>query len=489
MANSQVAYYNSTGTSIFSKTLYTLINDVSLTNDLCDPKVIWDNAARHFIFYCQVCDQVSAHSKIILGFSKTSNPYDGWNFYKFSGDPTSQGWWWDYPKMAVSSDEVFVTGNLFAGNNFKQSVILQVQKAPCYAGTTPLSHLWSPSLTGGSGLGNAFTILPLGYGQSGSYGPGIYAVSFTGNDIFGGHMGVYDITNNIASGAAMLNTYDVVIANYGPPSNAPQAGPLPLNTGDNRPQDGFFLKRTLHVVHNIDVGGGFSGFRYYRLNVSTLALTTQVDYNNSPTTDACYPAIASAVNDSVDNSVVMAFEETSSSMFPRTSVVACDQSGTFSAPVVIQAGTGYIDYGSTGSERWGDYTGMCKRFGDPQAAVWMAGMYGSATHKWLQWIAKISPKNVGVAPVAQPQEEAKVFPNPVVDRYELVFNVPERQRVIINLTDMAGNTVAELCNTIIEAGQNRFSFNKGNLANGIYSLNIIGEKTNIKNEQIVIAGK
>ena len=47
----------------------------------------------------------------------------------------------------------------------------------------------------------------------------------------------------------------------------------------------------------------------------------------------------------------------------------------------------------------------------------------------------------------------------------------------------------QLYDGIIEVGENNFSFEKGNLANGIYSLNIIGANTNIKNEKIVISGK
>jgi hypothetical protein len=173
--NAQVGYYNTAGLSFFSRSIYTLINDPSVSNNLCDPKIIWDNTARRFIFYTQVCDAISANSKIILGFSKTSNPKDGWYFYKFSGNPLSNGMWWDYPKLAVSAFDVFVTGNLFseATTSFSESVILQVQKSTAYSGTAPASQIWS-------GLSGVFSILPIGYGQSGSFGPGIYAVSTGG---------------------------------------------------------------------------------------------------------------------------------------------------------------------------------------------------------------------------------------------------------------------------------------------------------------------
>ena len=54
---------------------------------------------------------------------------------------------------------------------------------------------------------------------------------------------------------------------------------------------------------------------------------------------------------------------------------------------------------------------------------------------------------------------------------------------------MQGRTVVQLYQGMVEPGENNFSFDKGSLANGVYSLNIIGSNTNIKNEKIVITGK
>ncbi len=483
--NSQVGYYTATGTNYYTRQIYNLIGDGTLTNAMCDPKVIWDNTSRRFIFYSQVCDMISSHSKIILGFSKTSNPSNGWYFYKFTGDPLSAGDWWDYPKMAVSTDEVFVTGNLFneaSGNTFDQSVIMQIQKNPCYAGTTPLTHVYS-------GIANAFTICPAGYGQVGSYGPGILAVSSLTYSGGATNYQFYNITNKIGgTPAPVLNTYSVPITSYSPAGNAPQPGTgITLNTGDCRVLDAFYLKHTIHFVHNMDVGSGYCGFRYCRMDTKTLA-TGIKNIGNAGTSDYCYPAIASAVNDSVDNSVVIAFHETSPTIYPRACVLAVDQTGALSAPVVVKAGIANINTGAGPDERWGDYTGLCKRFGDPAASLWMAGMYSGAGHYWNQWIAKIGPKNVDVPTVASEQVTSQVYPNPIVDRYTVKFDVPERQNVTINITDMEGRTVVELYNGIVESGENTFSFNKGNLAKGIYSLNIIGTRNNIRNEKIVITG-
>ena len=494
--NSAIGYFTTAGTQVYSKTLFGLIGP-SVTNNLCDPKVLFDNVAKRFILYAQVCDQLPANSKVILGFSKSSNPMDGWNFYKFSGNPLNNNCWWDYPKMGISNDEVFVSGNLFSPTgSFNQSVILQVQKSPCYAGGTPASRIWSAISSGGGPA--PFTFLPLSYGQTGSYGPGIYLVSTWGAVTGFTNYKLYDITNNIASGTAVINVYNVSsgVPAYSAAGDASQLGTTTqkLNTGDNRAQDGFYLNGMIHFVHNKDVGSGFCGLSYNRLTVSSLTNVNATYSNVSGAIDRCYPGIVSASNDSNDKSVIVAYNESGSSIYPRTCVVGCDvaMNWSSSAGVRVKDGVSYVQYpGGTGTvDRWGDYTGICKKYGDTAGTAWMAGMYGNANHTWSQWIAKLKPyPAVGIPAVELPQSAARVYPNPILDNYHVSFTLTERQNIVINITDMQGRIVVELYRDIAEKGDNLFSFNKANLSPGIYSLNITGAVNNIKNEQIIIAGK
>lgn len=501
--NAQIGYFTSSGTQTYSRSIYTLIGDATLTNNLCDPKVIFDPTAKRFIFYCQVCDQVSSHDKIVLGFSKSSNPADGWYFYKFTGNPLGDGSWWDYPKLGISNDEVFVTGNLFANmsSTYNQSVVMQIQKTPCYSGGTPLTKVWSAATIPSGGLGAIipFTFLPLSYGQLGSYGPGIYLVTTEGATAGQNTYRLYDITNNIASGAASMLSYNITVSpTYSTPGDAAQKGTsFTLNTGDSRAQDGFYLHGNVYFVFNTDVGG-YSAVSYNRLKLSSLTNTSATFSNASGGIDRAYPAIVSASNDSLDKSVLVVYEESGSGIYPRMCAVGCDSNMTWSSSsgVVVHSGTAYDLYdGSTTSQRWGDYTGLAKKYGDTTA--WMAGMYANSSNAWAQWIAQLYPHtvhishttNAGVGPVNQQDETIKVYPNPIVDNYHVKFTVPERQNITINITDMEGRTVVQLYHSIVEQGESVFSFNKANLAPGIYSLNIIGEKNNIINERIVITGK
>ena len=485
--NSKVTYYSSTGTATYTAGLWALINDPTLTNDMCDPKVIYDNAADRFIFFAQVCDAISAHSKIVVGFSKTNDPAAGWYIYELTGNPLNDGSWFDYPKMAVSGDEVFVTGNLFfEGAGFNQSVIYQIDKTACYAGGTMSSQYWA-------GIAGSFTILPVSLGESGSYGPGIYCVNTTGSSFGSGNIQLHVINNNIASGTATLSTYNVSTSSYSIAGNASQKGStVPLNTGDSRALDGFFLNGVIHFVFNSDAGGGWCGINYNRLTVATATNVSSV-YGTSGTSDVCYPAISSISTTATDASVMIAFNECSPSLYPRTCAIMCDNSMTWSSPTVVKSGASYVHYpwSTAATDRWGDYTGMCKKYNASTGTAWMAGMYGSTSHTWYQWIAELkvgTGPGVGIVTATNTDESIKVFPNPVYDNYSIAFTLKEREDITVSIVDINGRAVKELYATTAEAGEQIFSFNKSNLSPCIYFIHISSKSTILKNEKIIISG-
>ena len=489
--NHKIGYYTTAGTSTYSNDMYALINDASLTNSICDPKVIYDNQADRFIFYAQVCDAISANSYVIIGFSKTNDPAAGWHIYKFTGNPLGDGSWFDYPKIGISNDELFVTGNLFyeSSGNYNESVVYQINKAQGYAGSTPITWQYWSGITG-----LAFTMLPVSYGQTGSYGPGIFLVSTGGTTSGSTHLTLYEITNNIASGTAVMNAYNVATPSYSTAGDAAQSGTTrKLNTGDCRALDGFYLNGVIHFVHNTDAGSGYCGISYNRITTTSATNVASV-FSNVGTTDLCYPAIASASTSATDGSVIIAYNESGSGIFPRTCAVACDNSIAWSSPLVVKAGLTYVKYSwATGStDRWGDYTGLCKKFNASPSALWMAGMYGSSTssHIWAQWIAQLSGGVISGIPEQTTDDiNMKVYPNPVIENYVVTFTMKERQTVHISLVDMQGKIVADLFTGVAEAGENMFTFNKASLAQGIYTLHIAGNSSILKNEKIIIAGK
>lgn len=484
--NSKVGYYDVNGSLLYSQSMYNLINNLSLVNNICDPKVIYDNVADRFITYAQTCDATSVNSAVILGFSKTNNPQDGWYFYAFTGNPLSDGSWFDYPKLGISNDELFVTGNLFNefSGQFNQAVIYQVPKAPCYAGANVNWNYWYNI------NGNPFTILPLSWGQQGSYGPGLNLVSTAGATNGSTNINLYQVTNNIASGTAQLNLYNVNTTNYSTAGDAQQQGSASmLDAGDCRSLDGFYLNGIIHFVFHSDIGSGWNGINYNRLTVSN-ATNVSSTFGLAGSYDYCYPAVASIGANTSDKSVIIAFERSSAAIYPETRVVACDDAGNWSNSTLVKAGQSYIHHtwNSNPSERWGDYTGICRKYNDNPSSVWMAGMYGNNSHYWSQWIAKIG-FTTGIDNIQKDEYKAKVYPNPVVDNYRVEFELDANMHININITDIQGKVVKDLFDGNATSGKNLFTFNKANLSAGTYFLNIFNKTSMIKHEQMVISNR
>ncbi len=487
--NSKVGYFNTAGTMSFSKDIYALIGDATLVNNMCDPKVVYDNVNDRFIFYTQICDLVPANSKVILGFSKTNDPAAGWYFYKLSGNPLSDNSIFDYPKMGMSKDEVFVTGNLFkvtgSSTSFNQAIIYQVAKAPCYTGGTI-------SVKKYTGISGAFTILPATYGLSGSYGPGIFCVSSDGATGGSYDYKLYRISNTIASGSSALTVTTVPTTFYSTAGDANQQGTShTLNTGDSRALDGFYLHGYVSFVHNVDVGSGYCGIQLVRVKVAD-ATSTTFALGAIGTADKCYAVIAPLTNDSLDKSVIMGYNESGTAFYPRTMAVSVSNSGVYSASTTVKAGVSYVNYGFGGtSDRWGDYNGICKRYNSNPSASWMAGMYGNSSKQWNQWVAKIrGVSNTGVPEVEQEEViSSSVYPNPVYDNFSVKFDIKERKDLVVDIIDMQGKVVAQLYKGIADKGENVFSFNKANLSAGVYFLRIFGNSSILKSEKIIIENK
>jgi hypothetical protein len=98
--------------------------------------------------------------------------------------------------------------------------------------------------------------------------------------------------------------------------------------------------------------------------------------------------------------------------------------------------------------------------------------------------------NFSTQPTALPNTQmaqAKIYPNPVVQKFSVEFSLLEQSILNISLVDVSGRLVKELYTGIGTSGDNVFSFNKGNLATGQYLLIIKAENKIVRNEKIVIA--
>lgn len=476
VANTTLEIDNTQGQNLYFKDLISFIGDPEIEG-VCDPVVIYDSGSDRFIFFCQVSPLNSMKSKLLIFFSKSNNPVEGWWYYKLTGNPLNDYSAFDYPKLGLSTNELYICGNLYHDSGpYNQSVIYQIPKAPGYNGQTVNWQYWKNI------SGNPFTITPLSWGQQGNYGPGCYFVaSESGDDSV---IKFYNLTDDMSSGSEQLEYYQVNVTPYQVAPNALQAGTgVKLNTNDCRMLSGFYLNGIAHFVFHSMRNGGYAGINYNRLTVSSL--TNRSDLFGLNGSDYCYPSVSSFGTDKTDQSVMIGFLKSNSSEYPSMRVVNCDHDMNWSPSIQIMAGSSYVYY--TGDpERWGDYSGTWRKNNANRPTVWVSGMYGNASNYWDTWIAEVYGTASGIPPDPAQSVHLKLMPNPVIDIFAVEFELQESVDLSVTIIDATGRAVKELYHGKGHQGKNRFSFDKSNLAPGTYFLMLKTSTKMIKNEKFVI---
>lgn len=478
VANTTIQYRNEAGVLLFASSLTSFIDDPSIINT-CDPLIHYDPQADRFIFFAQECSGNSSNSYLLVMFSQTNDPTDGWNYYKLTGNPLNDGSWFDYPKMAVSENELIITGNLFSNAGYyNESVVYQMEKNDGYAGESLTWQYWSDI------SGSPFTLLPVSSGSDVNYGPGIYLVATTS---FGAsHIKLYDLTDDIA-GSPSLNYYSVPTPSYDVAGDAFQAGTsCDLQMGDCRALSGFYMNGIIHFVFHSEVSGGWNGINYNRLTVADLSNESNM-FEDAGSNDFAYPSVSWFGLSPVDRSVVIGFGSVNSTIFPEIRAVHCNDAGDWSESTLVKSSSGYVSFTSFTRERWGDYTGTYRKHGTDQPVVWMNGMYGSTTHRWNTWIAEIEGQYFsGVEEAEENTAELSIAPNPVFETFVLKFNMEETMPISINVVGVDGKIVKQLYTGTAHQGANEFAFNKANLASGTYFVQVAGTDKQIANEKVII---
>lgn len=484
--NDGCEYYDPAGTLLYSQYWADVFADPSLTSILYDPKIVYDSQEDRFVLIV-LHGSTGSTSQVIVSFSKTNNPIDGWWVYNLTGNPLNNDCWFDYPNVGVSNDEVFVTGNLFTtSGTFNQAIVYQIPKGPGFSGGAFNWQYWS-------GLDNtiltATTLIPAMSGQQGNVGPGMYFVS---NQSGGNNKIVlWDLTSNI-SGNPQLNNYSVNTTAYSPSADANQQGSgETLDNGDCRIQNAFYLNGLIHFVFHSDVGSGWNGINYNRLNVSS-ATNVSTKFGQAGSFDISYPAVASFSTNSTDKSVMIAYLRSSPSIFPEVRVINCDNDLNWSNSTLVKAGEASVDI-LTGNERWGDYTGVGRRHNSATPKIWLAGCYGanipqaSAMNTYKTWVAEVSGQNQPVSVEEKTfDKEISIFPVPCYDFINIHFTTEIQELITIEILDIQGKLIKLLYKDSPKTGTNKLSFNKEALAEGTYFVKIYSPTKILKNEKIIV---
>lgn len=484
--NDGVVYADGNGTIVHGAFWTDFFANPNYTANIYDPKILYDSGSDRF-FMVILHGSTASTSLVIACFSKTNNPNDGWWVYDLSGNPLQNNTWFDYPLVGVTNNEVFVSGNLFTSgqNQFDQALIYQINKASGYNGQNLVFQYWyGLSATPYA----AFTMVPVSYGHQGNYGPGVILVSTSagGNNV----VRLYEITDVLNNNPQFFE-YTVNVAAYSPAADAQMPGSNELlSNGDCRAMGSFLLGDLVHLVFHADVGSGWNGIHYKRINITNFNVQ-QTTLGAPGVADISYPSMASFSSATTDPSVMLNFLASSTAVFPEIRVVNCDAGLQWSNATLVKAGETFVDFLTGGPERWGDYTGMARKHNAGVPEVWLAGCYaanvsGVLNNTWKTWIAQVGAGSVGIEAASRPAGNMQVYPVPAFDTFTLDLEFTEHALHTIAIHDMLGHLVKVLYQESPSPGRYVLTFNRGQLAAGNYILSVSTPNTRIAHENLVV---
>lgn len=474
-ANSSICYSRN-GSLTFTQSLEAFLNYPNWSG-YCDPVVLFDPVAKRFFMYVQNCG-TSQDNKVALLFSKSANPNDGWYRYIIKGDQTGQSRYFDYPKIAVTNNEVFLSGNLFGSDGkFSDAQVWQINKSSGYNGQSLKFVYWY-----NFDKDINFTLLPVSYGVNNTYGPGVYMVATESSA--GNKIALYDITEELSNSPQLLY-YEISVPPYEVGSDAYQKGTAcNLDIGDCRALSGFYLNGIIHFVHAAKRNDNWGGIHYKRLDVANR--TVVADNFGLTDYDYAYPAIASYSNNTTGKSAMIMFTRTASDDYPETRVVHVDDNFKWSGSTYVKGLWEVECFGNDEVQRWGDYSGICRNYSVTTPSVLVAGAHGNFDGEWVSHAAEVHDSG----PVSTGNHvrlyASSAWPNPVQNKFSFKFQAPQTGIAHVRCISQDGSSENEILVSTAQKGDNTFTMNISTLPAGVYMISILQNNKIIANEKMVV---
>lgn len=452
-----------------------------------DPKLLYHPELDRFVLIF-LTGRDPSNSGVVVSFSSTGNPSDEWYSYLLSGNPLNDDTWTDYPQIAMNEHSLYLSLNqLYPDSSwitgFSQTVIWQMDLTDGFGGASTLNtKLWSGANYNGSKLRY---LRPVKNGM-GPIGNDMYFVANRPFDVQNDSVflvkiegDVNDANNNIQVTALKSDK------SYGLPPDAIQPNNHVFLTNDARALGAVRMQNEIQFVGNtIDPISGKCAIYHGTIpDVTNPSLTANIITH--PTRDLGYPNIDFVGKYEEGRDVLIFFNHTSAADPAGNSAVFYNENRTYGPIKTLKTGETYVDIITGNDERWGDYSGIQRKFNEDNKA-WVAGYYSYGTQRPGIWVSEIATPNTVPTSVNEIKSESgvKSFPNPTKDFVDVQFSVDAKQKVRIELFDIEGKLVKVLADDYVKAGKNQVSFSLLPLKNGIYFVRITGSNGLILNEKI-----
>lgn len=502
VTNSYIYMYDTEADTFMTEIgLLDFASPLGITPHMYDPKVEYDPKADKFIMVWLSGNEADS-SSIIVAFSETKDPMGDWNLYSLPGNELDGATWTDYPMIALTDDELILTGNALIDDTintsdswkylFKESIVWQVGKAEGYAGQ-PLSYrYYSGIYHNNRPIRNLCPVK----GGSTTKGPDFYLLSnrnfdLTNDTIFIVHIdGLHDAPSTTLQ--VSLNFTDIP---YGVAPDAIQptfnsfGTMIGLQTNDSRVLGAYQEDGTIHFVQNtVLTDSAQCGVLHGTINLFDASDVIESyiigDYNRH----FAYPNISYTGKYDYDDELLITFLHTSEDTFPGISAVWYSSADGHSEVTTVIQGSNFMSVGGNPA-RWGDYSGSQTRYNEP-GVVWLSGCYGEIApgqtprNPYRTWVGGVaSPDTLDEAPTAVVEVQTKdrklkTYPQPVADRFTTEFELADNELVTISLVDMNGKLIKTFLRETMNAGKKEFSFSMGPLQAGMYFMVVQGTNGN-----------
>lgn len=473
VANSTIrVYQGSSSAPQLSASLAGFANGVGGGATKYDPKVTYDPIRDRFIVV-YLNGFLASNSVIIVAFSQTEDPSGNWNVYGIDGSATTTTWT-DFPQIAITRDELFITGNLFTdGGNAQGSVIWQIQLNEGFDGQPLVSRNF---------ITNFFSLHPVEESPIPG-GPNMYFIRTVSNPIpTSKSVFVHEMTNTIAAGgvlnAPILLNSDL---SYGPPPDATQKGTtIKLDCNECRVQTSYKKGDRIEAAWNT-VASGKTCIYHLTITMAEPISFSQAkgQYVKIDSLSLAYPGIApgGCTGANGENSSVLMMNYCSPNQFPGCAAVFIDTSNTIGPLKVLKTGFTYM--GDSSPWRWGDYADAAPRTNNP-GEVWIGGsvgMMGGGQHRNGTYISKVFTQCCA-GPIAiddmhqETNEVVAAFPSPANELIFFTFDVPRFDQYRVTIVDVEGRPVQEIVNDRLKQGKAQLRFSTAPLASGLYVVKV-----------------
>jgi len=441
-----------------------------------DPKFIYDHKEDRFIVVFLVGNK-PLNSHVCVAFSSTSNPMDDWNVYMLEGDALSTGHWTDYPAISVTEDDLFITGNLLLDGvswqlGFNQSIIWQIDKENGYSDADSLSfNLWSDIKDDSINIRNIHPVR----GARELQDKNQYLLSNKNFSLESDSLYLIKIENSQKSLNSELSIQRITLDDhYFLSPNGKQYNGKELATNDSRVLGGIIDRDWIQFVqHSMDTNYGTAGIYHgiiYNYDINPYVESKII---SDSIIDFGYPNIASTGINPNEKECVIGFNYTSINDTNGVSCVYMNNNEIYSNFTKLHRGNRAIDRLNGNIDRWGDYSGIQRKYDDP-CRTWISGMFGKIGSNG-SWISSISTSDTCREPLPHlflepAYNQGVLFPNPSKDFVNYDFSLEENLDLKISIFSIEGKLVTVLYNDLVNSGPNRLSFDITKLRVGSYLL-------------------